>query len=532
MPTERLSGLDASFLYLETPTLHMHVAFTAVLDPSTIPGGYSFRRLRQHIHDRIPLAPVFRRRLVEVPLGLDHPLWVDDPDFDIDNHFHRAALPAPGGIRELADFVADVEGRKLDRDHPLWEMWVIEGLERGKIALVAKMHHATIDGLSGAELLSVLLDLQPAAPVPPPEPETETETEKDGHLPSTVELLGQALLRRVVSPVDVVRMAWRTGSAVLGVARLRQESEGKAALPLTAPRVSINASVGSRRRVAYAACSLADVKAVKHVMGVTVNDVVLALATTALRDYLIAGEELADEPLVSVVPVSVRPHVPSMHGSNKVSAMFVPLPTEEPVPVQRLQLIHEATKGAKVEHEALGADTLVNWAEHASPNVFGLAVRLYTRMRLADRHRPIANLVISNVPGPDFPLFLGGAELEACFPLGPVMDGMGLNITIMSYRGVLYWGFVSCARAVPRLWDLASSVPRALEELLADAGLTPGDVKVPIHLGPGMPRTVARPKRAQRATVTAIGTTGRARVGGNGLGAQEGRMASTSFPRE
>ena len=188
-----------------------------------------------------------------------------------------------------------------------------------------------------------------------------------------------------------------------------------------------------------------------------------------------------------MVPVSVTPDVATLKGSNKVSGMFVQLPTHVADPLERLRLIHEGTRGAKEEHQALGASTLQNWAEHATPNVFALAARLYTGMRLADRHRPIANLVVSNVPGPDFPLYLGGAEMLAGFPLGPVMDGMGLNITIMSYRGVLYWGLVSCARAVPRLWDIAAAVPSALDEMLTAAGLEAEAFEVPLHLGPGMP---------------------------------------------
>jgi WS/DGAT/MGAT family acyltransferase len=207
----------------------------------------------------------------------------------------------------------------------------------------------------------------------------------------------------------------------------------------------------------------------------------------ALRTYLLAGDELPDAPLVAVVPVSVTPDMADLKGSNKVSAMFVQLPTELDDPLERLRAIHKGTKGAKEEHKALGASTLQNWAEHATPNVFAAAARLYTRMKLADRHRPVANLVISNVPGPDFPLYMAGSELLAMFPLGPVMDGMGLNITITSYRGVLYWGLASDARAVPRLWDIAAMIPAALAELLEAAGLEPDPFDVPLHLGPGMP---------------------------------------------
>ena len=487
MTPERLSGLDASFLYMETPTLHMHVAMAAVFDPSTVPGGYSFRRVRQLISDRIPLAPVFQRRLVEVPLRLGFPVWVDDPEFDIDNHLRRAALPAPGGMRELGDFAADVISRQLHRDRPLWEMWIVEGVEDGKIALVTKMHHSTIDGVSGAELLGVLFDLEPD----PPEQSPTTTRPLDSRIPSGFELMSQAVAANLVAPFDVGRMMLRTTRNIFGVSRIRRGLPGtsKGALPLTAPRTSINAAVHARRRVAFAAASLADAKALKNEMGTTVNDVVLAMVTGALRTYLQAGDELPEIPLVSVVPVSVTPDVAELKGSNKVSSMFVQLPTQLDDPLERLHVIHDGTKGAKEEHQALGASTLQNWAEHATPNVFAVAARLYTGMRLADRHRPVANMVVSNVPGPDFPLYLGGSQMLGMFPLGPVMDGMGLNITIMSYLGVLYWGLAADARAVPRLWDIAAAIPHALTDLMEAAGLTPEPFDVPIHLGPGMPPT-------------------------------------------
>ncbi|HWE68606.1 MAG TPA: wax ester/triacylglycerol synthase family O-acyltransferase [Acidimicrobiales bacterium] len=496
MAPERLTGLDASFLYMETPTLHMHVSMAAVFDPSTVPDGYSFRKIRQMIVDRIPLVPVFQRRLVEVPLRLGHPVWVDDPEFDIDNHLRRAALPSPGGMRELGDFAADVNSRQLHRDRPLWEMWVVEGLEDGKIALIAKMHHSTIDGVSGAELLGVLFDLE----ANPPPATHKIERQIDTRIPSNLELVSQALLANVVRPIDMGRMAWRTTQAIAGVRKVRQGGAAKAALPLSAPRTSINVSVHARRRVAFAAASLADVKQLKNAMGTTVNDVVLAMCAGALRTYLQAGDELPDVPLVSVVPVSVTPDVAELKGSNKVSAMFVQLPCQLDDPLERLRAIHEGTKGAKEEHKALGATTLQNWAEHATPNVFAVAARLYTGMKLADRHRPVANMVISNVPGPDFPLFMGGSQMLGMFPLGPVMDGMGLNITIMSYLGVLYWGLASDARAVPRLWDIAAAIPHALTELMEAAGLEPEPFDVPIHLGPGMPATAnwVRTAAAQR----------------------------------
>lgn len=471
---ERLSGLDASFLYLETPSLHMHVAMAMTFDPSTVPGGYSFARVKALIAGRLPHAPVFQRRLVEVPFHLGHPVWVDDPDFDIDYHVRLAAVPAPGGLRELADIAGDIAGRPLDRTKPLWEMWIVEGLAEGHVGFIAKMHHSTVDGVSGAELLSVLFDLEPD----PPPAEPPAGRIADQHIPSQLELVVHAMVDRTRRPFEITRDVIRTSQRVLDVRKVRIGSDarpgvGKAALPLSAPRTSFNTSLTRRRSVAFTAIGLDDVKRLKSALGTTVNDVVLAVCTGALRSFLIDGDELPAKPLVAVVPVSVRPNNPDIHGSNKVSSMFVQLPAQVDDPIERLMLIQKGTKGAKEEHNALGADTLLNWAEHATPNLFANAARLYTRMRLADRHRPIANLVISNVPGPDFPLYLCGAELQTGFPLGPVMDGMGVNITIMSYRGVMYWGIMACPETIPKVWSLAAAIPSALDELLEAAGLEP-----------------------------------------------------------
>jgi diacylglycerol O-acyltransferase / wax synthase len=471
---EQLSGLDASFLYLETPTLHMQVEMITTFDPCTVPGGYSFSKMQAQIASRTHQAPVFRRLLVEVPFRLGHPVWVDDPEFDIDYHVRRTAIPGPGGLRELADLAGDIASRQLDRSKPLWEIWIVEGLEQGQIAVIAKMHHSTVDGMSGAALLSVLFDLE-VDPGPEPEPpEITVET----HIPSGAELISEALAARLFRPFEMTRDILRTGQRLLNVRRVRNEPEhrapqAKAALPLSAPRTSFNGTLTRRRQVALTAIGLADVKRLKNATGTTVNDVVLAVCTGALRRFLIEGDELPDKPLVAVVPVSVEPDHGAPYGSNKVSSMFVQLPAHLDDPLERLDAIREGTKGAKEEHNALGADMLVNWAEHATPNTFAAAARLYSRMRLADRHRPIANLIVSNVPGPDFPLYLAGAEMLVGFPLGPVLDGIGVNITIMSYRGVLYWGIISCPETMPKVWQFAADVPLALDELLAAAGEKP-----------------------------------------------------------
>ena len=486
---ERLTGLDATFLYLETPSLHMHVSMAAVFDPSTVPGGYSFTKLRDLVGSRLALAPVFRRRLVEVPLRLGHPYWIDGQDFDLDYHMRRAALPSPGGIEELAQYAGDVCSRQLDRSKPLWEMHIVEGLEHGNVAMVSKIHHSTIDGVSGAELLTQLFDLERD---PPPRDLSEIPAAPD-KMPSDLHLIAQALATRLAAPVDITRLAWRTGRAVLNVRRVRREpNDGKAALPLTTPRTSLNAAVTPHRKVAFSSISLDEVKELKMAFDVTVNDVVLAISTGALRRYLQERDELPADPLVAAVPVSVHPTAAHRRGANNVSAMFVSLPCGTDDPKDRVDIIRSGTKGAKSEHNALGADVLLNWAEHATPNVFSAAARAYTRLRLAEHHRPIHSLVISNVPGPDFPLYLGGAELVAGFPLGPVMDGAGLNVTVMSYRGVLNWGLMACAETVPGVASIATAIPVALDELRLAAGLGPS---TPVGIASGRPSRSRRAKR-------------------------------------
>jgi diacylglycerol O-acyltransferase len=494
---ERLTGLDATFLYLETPSLHMHVSMAAVFDPSTVPGGYSFEKLQHLVGSRLALAPVFRRRLVEVPFRLGHPYWIDDAYFDLDYHMRRAALPSPGGIDELAQFVGDVCSRQLDRSKPLWEMHIVEGLEHGNVAMVSKIHHSTIDGVSGAELLAQLFDLEaepPARDVPALGPVTDK-------MPSDAYLIAQSLAARLAAPIDITRLAWRTGRSVLNVRRVRRApNEGKAALPLTTPRTSLNAAITPHRKVAFASISLEDVKELKKALDVTVNDVVLAICTGALRRYLGERDELPKDPLVATVPVSVHTNQSHRRGANKVSAMFVSLPCGTDDPTERIDIIRSVTKGAKTEHNALGADVLLNWAEHATPNLFSAAARAYTRLRLADRHRPIHSLVISNVPGPDFPLYLAGAEMVAGFPLGPVMDGAGLNVTVMSYRGVLNWGLMACAETVPGVAAIADAIPAALDELRAAAGLGPA---TPTGIAPGRPpRRKVAAKRSPEAPAT------------------------------
>ena len=462
---ERLSGLDATFLYFETPTNHMHVSATMVLDPSTVPGGYSFDKFKEMIRGRLDLVKPFRRRLVTVPFQLHHPIWIEDPDFDLDYHVRRVAAPAPGTERELADIAGEIASRQLDRARPLWELWIIEGLENDAIGVVAKMHHATIDGVSGANLMVHLFDMEPdPAPLEPPEEEWKPDRK-----PSDFELVGYALQSRAKRPLQLAAVIPPTVKSVFNVARGRFGSSGAGGAqgtPFTAPNTPFNGAISGHRKVAFANVPLDELKMVKNAFGTTLNDVVLALCAGALRRYLDSHGVHPDKPLVATCPVSVRGDDETKQvGSNAVSAMFTSLATDVDDPVERLLAIHESTKDAKEEHKAVGADTLINLSEFAAPNLFGLAARLYSNMKLADRHRPVHNLVISNVPGPPFPLYFGGARLVAMNPLGPIFEGAGLNITVLSYLDSVGFGFMADRESLPDVWTLAAGVGEALEEL-------------------------------------------------------------------
>jgi WS/DGAT/MGAT family acyltransferase len=448
---------------METPSIHMHVASTAIFDPSTVPGGYSFEGVKQLVEERLPLLPPFRRVIKSIPFELHHPLWLEDPHFDLDYHVRRAALPAPGGPTELAEFAAEAMSRPLDRNRPLWEMYVVEGLENGMIATVTKVHHAAIDGVSGAELTVNLLDLQPE-PAPVPEPETPWEPDR---IPSDMELVGYAISSLVRQPVLGFKAIRRTVETVLNTRRRnRQPDINPPPGFFSAPRTSINCSITPWRRLAFTEVSLDDIKMVKNALGGTVNDVVLALCSGALRQYFAERGETLESSLQAMVPISVRTEEQKGTMGNQVSSLLVSLASDIEDPVERLHAISQGTTGAKEQEKAISAATLTSeWAEFAAPALAARAARLYSRTKIADRTRPLFNVTISNVPGPNFPLYSAGARMVAMYPMGPIMDGGALNITVMSYMGVVHFGLVGCRETIPELWRIADGVDAAMEEL-------------------------------------------------------------------
>jgi diacylglycerol O-acyltransferase len=465
---DRLSGLDASFLYLETSAQLLHVCGVIVLDPTTMPGGYEFDAFKDELERRIDGVPMFHRKLRQVPLGIDHPVWVEDDDFDIDRHVHRMALPSPGGERELADLCGHMAGIPLDRSRPLWEFVVVEGLESGKVAVFTKMHHCTVDGVSGANAISFLCSLEPDAPpieTPPKDGGPDTRT------PSDAELLARGVMSNLAKPVQVAKLVPAT-AGVLTKTINRARSGTAMAAPLRAPRTSFNGTITGHRTVAIEDLSLEKIKEIKHaVPGATVNDVVITLCGGALRRYLDERGELPSSSLVASVPVSVRGASKKPGGSNKVSTIFSRLGTDIEDPLDRLAEVSEGNTNAKEHHKAIPADTLQDWAEFAAPRTFGLAVRMVSSLRLADTGPVIHNLVISNVPGPPVPLYFIGARIEGLYPLGPVFHGAGLNITVMSSAGKVHVGAIACRELVPEPWKLTEKFPEELESLHAAAVL-------------------------------------------------------------
>jgi len=462
---QRLSGLDASFLYLESPSNHMHVAATMTFDPSTVEGGYSFDKVKDLIQSRLHLIPQFRQRLAPVPFNLHHPVWVEDPDFDLDYHLRRIAVPSPGSYHELAELAGDIASRQLDRSRPLWEIYMVEGLENGHIGVIAKMHHSTIDGVSGANMMVYLFDLE----ANPTDDKSQPEDWEPERMPTDAELLAYAVRSRLKRPLQLASVVPKVGTAAFNVVRNRRSSDTvNPPAPLTAPRTSFNGAITPHRKIAYTIAQLDDVKAIKNAFGTTVNDVVLAVVGGGLRRYLIRTNQLPEKSLISTVPVSVRPpdgEEDVSVGANKVSAMFTSLATDIEDPVERLHAIHEVTKGAKEEHNAIGADMLQSLTEFAAPRLFGLAMRFYSSSKLADRRPVIHKLVISNVPGPPFPLYFAGAKLVSLFPMGPVFEGAGLNITVISYMDEIDIGLMVCRESVPDVWDMAADIEESLAEL-------------------------------------------------------------------
>jgi diacylglycerol O-acyltransferase len=468
---QQLTGLDAAFLALETPTTTGHVGGVCILDPSGAPRPLTLARLTEVLGERLPLVPVLRRRLLNVPLGLDQPYWVDDPDFDIEYHIREIALPRPGSDAQLTEQVARLHARPLDRTKPLWEIYLITGLAKRRAAVYSKIHHSAIDGASGAELLTVLLDLVPEGRELPASAEF-----RPGRPPGPAVLTALAAARLAWRPVQTVQvtnelvkvlptLAPALSRLVGGMLGLNRGDGGViATVPGRAPATPFNKAITPHRRLAFRSVDLATVKAVKNAFGVSVNDVVMAMCAGALRHWLADHDALPATPLVAMIPVSVRD--PASQGAlgNKVSAMLATLPTHITDPGERLDIVHAATQQAKAQQAAIPQGLVDQISEFAPPALTARAARVVFATGLLHRLPPF-NLCISNVPGPNVPVYLCGAKLLAHYPVSVVTDGQGLNITLVGYLGQLHFGLAACRELVPDIDTLAGYLADELELL-------------------------------------------------------------------
>jgi diacylglycerol O-acyltransferase / wax synthase len=474
---QQLTGLDAAFLALETANSTGHVGGVSILDPSGIPAPLTLARLTEVVAARVPLVPVLRRKLLTVPLGLDQPYWVDDPNFDIEYHVREIALPRPGSEAQLTEQVSRLHARPLDRSKPLWEIYLITGLARRRAAVYTKIHHSAIDGASGAELLTILLDLTPdGRELPAQEPFVPAKP------PGYAALTALAAARLAYKPVQTVRftnelvrvlptLAPALSNLVGGLLGLnRGDGEVIPTTPGRAPATPFNRPITAHRRIALRSVDLDSVKAVKNAFGVSVNDVVMAMCAGALRRWLADRDALPDMPLIAMIPVSVRDPASKAAMGNKVSAMLAALPTNVDDPAERVAVVHAATKIAKAQHAAIPQGLVDQVSEFSPPALTARAARVVFATGVLHRLPPF-NLCISNVPGPNVPVYLCGAKLLAHYPVSVITDGQGLNITLVGYLGRLHFGLVSCRELVPDLDALADYLVAELATLVKAAKL-------------------------------------------------------------
>jgi diacylglycerol O-acyltransferase / wax synthase len=459
--TDRLSALDVSFLYMETPTTAMHVGGVAVFEPPA--EGFDYDRLVELISQRIGLVPRYRQKVKWVPGHLANPVWVDDADFDVTYHVRRSALPKPGSDEQLRDLVGRLQSRQLDRNRPLWEIYLVEGLRDGRVAIVTKTHHAMVDGVSAVDIGTVILDLEPT---PRDVPDDDWEPRP---APGRLGLVAGAVtdfLGRPTLVVDTARAAVvdaratatkvaTTASGLLAQARL---------LARPAPSSPLNVAIGEQRRFGMATTDLDDYKRVRKAHGGTVNDVVLATVTGALRAWMMTrGESVTPTSAVrAMVPVSVRNDAQKGELGNRVSSYFVDLPVGEQNPVVRLHQVSYAMKAHKESGSAVGADALVQLSGFAPPTIHSLASRTASSFT-----RRLFNLVVTNVPGPQFPLYAAGARMLSMFPVVPLAKGQAVSIGLTSYNGGVFYGLNADRDAMPDIDVLASCIEDALAELVA-----------------------------------------------------------------
>jgi len=465
----RLSGTDTHNLRMETPEQPMTACGMFMLDTSTMPGGYSFEAFRDKLSGQIAALPEFRMKLADSALNLDNPVWVDDPDFELDNHLHRIELPAPGGPQELSELAARLVAERMDRDRPVWDMWVVEGLVdadpglKANVAVILRMQHVLADGPTALNIFSRLCSTE--ADPPPPEPIAGVGTV------SKRRIVLDGLVRFACKPWYLTKTLWSALVAVLfDVRKLRRSAGGKSVpgwfrMP-NAPRTPFNGNITNSRTAAYVQLNLTDVKAVKDRFGVTVNDVMLAVLSGALRRFLLDRNALPQAALLTMMPVAVSD--PARASRNQFAIRMTSLHSDMADPAERIVAIAEMSSLAKQHTSAIGASLLQDWLQ-CIPGLLAIGGRFYKWSGFSER-RPVYNLGMSNVRGAETQEYLLGAAITGRYAFGPIVHGCGLQTVVMSLNGKLDVGLVCCPDLVPDLWDLADGIPAALRELQTAAG--------------------------------------------------------------
>ncbi|MCU1504461.1 MAG: wax ester/triacylglycerol synthase family O-acyltransferase [Ilumatobacteraceae bacterium] len=466
---QQLSGQDASFIYSERPHAPTHITSVGIYDQSTAPGGaVTFKGILAQLEDRLHLARAFRQKVVRVPGDLDHPWWIEDAEFDLEYHVRHIALPKPGDWRQFCIQTARLHARPLDLSRPLWEFYVIEGLDgvdgvpKGAFATVLKVHHAAVDGKSGVEMITAMHSQRPDEG-PPPAPEVPWQAEQD---PSPWQLSARAGINAMTVPGRSARLVLELVPG-LGRAMRVQQRQSAAERQGRAPLTRFNGPVGPHRVIDARFFDFADLKPIRQMVpGATVNDVALAVLGGALRDYLADAGELPDEPLLAMTPVSVRAENERSALGNMVSAMVVSLATNVAEPLERLAAVHASTTSSKELTNAIGARNLTDLSQLAPGALIGLGSRLAGQFARRGMSRAV-NTVVTNVPGPRQPLFFAGAELLRNFGLGPVGDGMGLINVVGSYEGQFVLSFTADREIMPDPEHYADCITGSFEELAA-----------------------------------------------------------------
>lgn len=514
----QLTGLDSSFLAMETASTFGHVSSLIVYKPPANRDFNPYESYKKQLAARLDQLEPLRRRLVEVPFGLDHPYWINDPDFDVDFHVRHIAVPPPGRHDQLGDLVARLVARPLDRSKPLWEVYVIEGLDDGNFAIVTKMHHAAVDGAAGSELTMMMLDATPDGEEEPKRPITwRAETE-----PSAGELLARTSVEMMLRPRKIAKVqvqvareiarqtnipAFNTVADLIrkgfpGMAppaRAERQDELPPVPTSPAPGTPFNKSITATRSFSYRSMELQTVKDIKNALGCTLNDVVMALCAGGLRRYLEHHNALPEDPLVAMVPVSIRTGEEEHRWTNRVSAIFTTIPTNLADPLERVGAINASMNSAKKQHDLLPAEMVLDIAQLAPPALAARASKLASRFKVADRVNSPVNIVISNVPGPRSPLYFDGAQMMHFYPVSIVTDGQGLNITVQSYCDQLDVGLIAARNLVPDLEFLMDCLADETRELISMLGL---ETQQPAAKAPPAKKTIAKKTTAKKATAT------------------------------